>query len=256
MDFAAPLISLDLTLVEADPFQLMLRAGNKTVSYTGPQNAVLSKNSECVYAVNIKQPVRFNHILAPTGGCLPKEDSRNDTLHFAVDSCVRTTKFDEHNFIQIKPYDKEYQLYCPGSIITVEGIQRPCPNHVFSLPMSTNFSINELRFTGSRISLAHQETLDPLFTVKTNWHLQPSINWTSLMIDTSHDEFHELHMPMVYHITSNYWSTFGCIIFICVLVMIIVCMCARRKKHPKAISVFARPIEMAPMSKMIEMSPS
>jgi len=210
----------------------------------------LSEKDQCVYAVNVQQPVKYDLILAPARGCRPKVGS-NDTRHFSLDSCQKTTPMDEHNFIQIKPYNGQYHIYCPESDLTVEGIREKCPNEVIIFPMRTNFSINHMEFTGSRISLAHQETLDPVFMVKANWHLKPKVNWTSLMMDiNATDDFHEFHMPDL-HQANNYWSTIGCVVAIIILVIVIACM-ARKRNEPMKFSVVARPAN----SNVLELQPT
>jgi hypothetical protein len=244
MEFAAPLISMDLTLVEADAFDLMLRKKDQTctVKYNGPKNAILSESDHCVYAINVKQPVKYDLILAPARGCMPKVGESNDTRHFSIDSCQKRIPMDEHNFIQIKPYNGEYHVYCPESQLTVEGIQEVCPNKVISFPLRSNFSINHMEFTGSRISLAHQETLDPVFMVKANWHLKPKVNWTSLMADLNEkDDFQEYQMSE-FHKVTNYWSTLGCTIAIILLIVVIVYL-SRKKNQPVRISVVAQPAQ-------------
>ena len=244
LEFAATIISTDLTLVEADAFDLMVRKGNKTctVRYTGPKNVILSESAQCVYAINAKPSFKSDLILATSRGCMSKLDKSNDTKHFSVDHCDRSYPNDELNFIQTKPYNEQYSVYCPESNLTVDGQRRKCPTDVLVLPMKSNFTINDLEFSGSRLTIVQQETLDPVFTLKTNWHLQPGVNWTSLMIDMNHtEEFHELYMPEYrYHDVTNYWSTIGCVAVIVMLVIILFCL-IKKKNKPLQVSVLARP---------------
>ena len=242
LEFAAPAISNDLTLVEADPFNLMLRKGDKTctIKYTGPQNAILSEKNQCVYAVNVKHPVKYDLILAPSRGCMPRVQKSTEMQHFAVDHCRKSYAMDEHNFIQIKPYDGQYYVYCPESNLTVEGHHEKCPNSIIVFPTRSNFSINELEFSASKISVVHQETLDPVFTLKTNWHLQPLVNWTSLMIDVNGTaDFEDIHVPE-FHYVRNYSSTIGSFGVIIILCTIVFCLMNRKGQRVK-VSVVAKP---------------
>ena len=63
---------------------------------------------------------------------------------------------------------------------SIEGRQEPCPEDVFTLPITASFQINEYEFEGSSMSLVHDEGIDVMFTVRTNWHLCPFVNWTHL----------------------------------------------------------------------------
>ncbi|CAG7827867.1 unnamed protein product, partial [Allacma fusca] len=130
--------------------------------------------------VNVKTPTTHDLIISPSRGCKPTASFSKEARYFAVSHCVKSQDLDEYDFIQIKPHHGLYYIYCPQSNFTIEGREEVCPNDVFTIPLSANFKINDLEFEGSRINLFHQEVVDPMFTVRTNWHLQPSINWTSL----------------------------------------------------------------------------
>ena len=58
MNFIAPMVSNKLTSVEADPFKMYMRKGNKTctVEYSRPTSAILSESENCLYVLNVKQP--------------------------------------------------------------------------------------------------------------------------------------------------------------------------------------------------------
>jgi len=112
--------------------------------------------------------------------------------------------------------------------------------------MSANFTINDLEFAGNRISLVRQEPLDQVFTVKANWHLKPSLNWSSLMLDmNATEDFHELHMSE-FHFKQDYWAMAGFIgstSVILILIIVIVCLCCCKKKNkPITVSVHAKPL--------------
>jgi hypothetical protein len=57
----------------------------------------------------------------------------------------------------------------------------PCPEDVFVLPVTATFKIKDEMFEGSQIHLDHVERMDPLFTMRANWHLQPNVNLSYLM---------------------------------------------------------------------------
>ena len=164
IEFANNVISDDLTLVEADPFDLMLKTGNKTcrVKYTGPRNAILSESSQCVYALNVNMPSKFGLLVAPSKGCMARTEKTTDSKYFSVAHCERSYPFDEHDFMDVKSYNGEYHVYCQGSNLTVDGHKRKCPGDVFSLPAKTNFAIHDMEFSGSRITIVHNEVQDPL----------------------------------------------------------------------------------------------
>jgi hypothetical protein len=58
-----------------------------------------------------------------------------------------------------------------------------CPDDVFVLPITASFKINDNVYEGTQVHLDHVEQVDPLFTMRANWHLQPKVNLSHLMQD-------------------------------------------------------------------------
>ncbi|XP_035713879.1 uncharacterized protein LOC118438167 [Folsomia candida] len=246
VDFTATEINKDLQLIEADSFDLKVERKNETcvLKYKGPHNAILSTKDDCVYSINVKEPTTPDLIVSPTRGCTPTAKTKNSN-HFDIDHCYDKNLAEPWDFVQIKLHHGQYHIYCPGSNITIERKLQQCPASVFILPMNANFKINDIEFSGTESSLVHQEVVDPLFTMKANWHLQPSFNWTSLMINGSTDEGGSIH----YH-TSNEpaWSTMEWILTLCILIIVAqatLCVFLFLKSRPNVISVRANPVETA-----------
>jgi len=57
MHFITPVVNETLKLVEADAFTLIHQNSNETclIKYTGPSNAILSRDQDCVYSVNVQK---------------------------------------------------------------------------------------------------------------------------------------------------------------------------------------------------------
>ncbi|CAG7733176.1 unnamed protein product, partial [Allacma fusca] len=211
LEFAVPVISEELILVEADSFQLRKVVGNQTctIRYKGAQNALISDKEHCTYSINVKTPVKQNLILAPTSGCIKQANEQLN--HFSVSHCETTSQELTESFIQVKPLGNQYYVYCPGSNITLEGVPGSCPEDVFIIPMKSNFKINNIIFNGSRITIFHQETLDHALSMKVNLQIQPNFNWTSLVQDLNFTDpgFKPLSDIKI-HAIHNYWSTGSC----------------------------------------------
>ena len=194
LDFDVPIINRTLKLVEADPFNLMHRVKNKTctIKYTGPQNMIVSAESGCAFSMNVKQQATHDLILSPVQGCMTEMEKTKETKHFDIERCMDTHPHDELHYIQIKPYHGSHHIYCPGNTLMVEEKPLECPNDVFLLPMSASFKINNMLYNGSQVYLEHKEQIDPLFAMKANWNLQPTLNLTDLknhpLLPTSDDK--------------------------------------------------------------------
>jgi len=222
LTFDVPKIDADLQLVEADPFKLMLQTENKTcqVKYIGPQNAIVSNKEGCTYAVNLKSQATHDLILSPSSGCEPGSHDTNNR-HFGIERCDPRREHDERGFIQIKPHHGSNLIYCPKSFITFDGKTAPCPEDVFILPIVASFKINNVEFQGSQVHLDHVQTVDPLFTTRTNWHLQPRANFTALRQDplVLPEMTQDLASDLIWHPMT--WTTISCLLIILILVCVV-----------------------------------
>jgi len=214
MTFLLPVINPNLKLVEADPFVLMHRTRNQTctIKYTGPRHAIASMKDDCVFASNQRNIQRDDIILAPESGCSGSSALSSTSKFFTVDRCDPTHPHDERDFVQIKAFAGTNYVYCSGSEITVDGRPQPCPDAVFTLPQSVSFKVNDYSYKGAMMDLTHEEQLNPLFTLRTNWHLQPILNMTSLLtlkgLLDQDEKLEKAAQPSTGHRdywTSNYW---------------------------------------------------
>ncbi|OXA44959.1 Copia protein [Folsomia candida] len=183
MQFDSPVINHKLKILEADPFDIMMKPdANHTckVKYIGPTNIIVSDEGHCVYHTGMKKHAERNMILSPTGDCENNLDHAQENQLFRPDRCDASQERDEVNFIQVKQQEGMNHIYCQGNKLTIEGKTQPCPDGVFVLPAALTFKINNNMYTASQLNLDQEEKYDPLFTAKANWHLQPRVNLSSL----------------------------------------------------------------------------
>jgi hypothetical protein len=89
MEFTVPMINKNLTIVNADPFFLMVKENNQTckIVYHGPENALISADEDCVHAVDMGKETR-GRILFPHSQKCQKHDFLSDEKHwFGIRSC-------------------------------------------------------------------------------------------------------------------------------------------------------------------------
>ncbi len=248
LDFTLPSVNTSLAFVEVDPFTLMKRKGNKTckVKYVGPQNVILSMDRQCVYGVNIKHSLKEDLIVSPATGCKPQTSLPEQEKYFVTDDCVDRQPFDEWDFVQVKEHDNLYHIYCPESEITIDGKTQQCPSFVFTLPNNAKFNINGVNFSGTKIVVEKTEDWDQLLTLKTNWHLQPTVNWTELLDDQDHEiQANTLFKQDLRESTTySYWTFVVVCIVGAVIVMTITAAVLHKCKPKDHITVYAEPHEM------------
>jgi hypothetical protein len=167
--------------------------------------------------------------------------------HFGIDTCEAEYPNDELNFIQIMPFHGSNHIYCPGNQFEIDGRVQKCPESVFLLPMSASFRINDLQYSGSQAVLEHHEMIDPLFTMRANWHLQPSLNLSELRTHPLLNTATTVTVPTS-TVDMNHpmtWTTMGMTLLVLLLVIalvIAVCRYETKRQQPVKFSVVARQI--------------
>jgi len=241
LDFTTSLVNRALIVLEADPFELMLKKTETQetcrITYNGPKNAILSLNESCIYTLNIKRPVVQELILSPSRGCKPADSFPEDTSYFTVHTCQSSHEKDEYDFVQVKLTKQGYNVYCPYSSLTIAGRKQPCPFSVFLLPLTSDFSINEHEFVGSRVDIHHEEVHDPDFTLKVNWHIRPTFNWSIFEVPKQEDPVIASHHETLHHYSFGFIA--GCLLIIFILIAALVYFV--RRKAPMEITVTAQP---------------
>jgi len=99
LQFTVPIVNQTLKLVEADPFRILHQTENSncSVEYSGPRNAIMSTNKNCVYSVNLDF---HDIILSPPSKCQPViEEERSKYFHVA--RCYPKRENDALEFVQV-----------------------------------------------------------------------------------------------------------------------------------------------------------
>ncbi|OXA45286.1 hypothetical protein Fcan01_19895 [Folsomia candida] len=196
LEFAVPIVNTNLTMLQADAFFLMVKEKGRTctATYHGPRHAIISLGEDCIYSVALGQ----KDMLVPSASCISQSRHFNDV--YKMTKCMESKEGDESDFIQVKTYNNMFHIYCPG-LEFMYGSQRnvKCPNHVFKLPLTGTFTLNNITYKGQAINLVYNEKEDPLMMEKLAWHLTPSVKWDEL------NRTMELLTPL----DENHWYRFN-----------------------------------------------
>jgi hypothetical protein len=183
MKFLVPEVDTNLTLVSADDFTLLVRQQEQTcrLSYTGPTNALLSIREDCIYDTGLGARYRGQIFLTAQQKCKTKAIFTDVSDHFSLSSCRNRTNDDAADFVQVKAFNGKYYIYCPDQQFVLGNNRKAnCPNHVFTLPISSTFTINNVTYFGKSLDIVFHEVEDPQFIDKVEWHLTPHLKWDTL----------------------------------------------------------------------------
>jgi len=101
-----------------------------------------------------------------------------------VDWCQKEEPNDHLAFVQIKHVEGLTLIYCPLSVIEIQGKKRVCPNLPFLVPDKTSFKLNGVEFVMTTTHLAVKGSFANM--MKANWDLSPKVNFTALRESSLH----------------------------------------------------------------------
>lgn len=248
--FDTPIVSDTFMLMNADAFQLMKRTKNETctLDYDGPSQAVVSTNEDCIQPLTNQHPTTSEIMVYPMDNCDQEDFHKKRIRSYKVSKCEATTENDHLHFIQTKREGSQIFIYCPYSTIKIGSKEEPCPNHVFSLPLKSEFQINNVKYNTSLVKIKIVDTWAPLHTSRANWYLFDHHELDHLMIPANdtlgiHEvTLHEMK-PIHEYSAHNPYTLVGIILFGLFLVLFLGIKAICKKRGYKKIIVRAVPQE-------------
>jgi hypothetical protein len=186
-------------------------------------NAIISTTEDCVFAVNIR---KSNLILAPSQECKSEAALPDTSKYYALDKCHQRQPHDEWDYVQVKPYHNQNHVYCSGSNITIGKVTARCPDQTFILPETADFQINDHYYRVGEFRLNHQEVIDPLFTLRTNWHLQPKLHMDHILESLDQDDTETFVKEDESQEPSSIWHYVSLVLGGCVIVLMLILIVA------------------------------
>ena len=155
---------------------------------------------DCVLATNLPTPSASRLVFSTFNMCRKSETIHQDEQLFEVSECKPTSSLDHLDYVQVKPYDRKYHVYCLDSLFALGNReQTKCPDEVFTVPMTSTFTINDMKYVGAVIDLVLEESLDPIFMEATKIHLTPKVNLTQLAQQIDERRYHRDITHKVYN---------------------------------------------------------
>ncbi|CAG7823372.1 unnamed protein product [Allacma fusca] len=182
LQFAVPK-KTNLTVLEADPFTLLLKDKGQTchLEYIGPKNALLSPQEDCIHAMDMTKEPSNGLFVTRSRKCVNHTLPQGQENLFRIERCRKSEPEDEKEFVQIKTHNNKFYVYCPGRVYTRgDKTVVKCPNKVFTLPLTHTFTIDDITYRGDILNLIYKEKNEPLLHEKIDWHLTPEDNWDEL----------------------------------------------------------------------------
>ena len=193
------IVDSTIKVMRSDPFKVFtLNKSNKTVCtsvYRGPKHFLFDTKIDCLTAINRDLSEDYIILNPHDKDCFKefaKEDKYRTYRTYWEDLPCRPlseVNFDE--FIQIKSYGDSNYLYCSSHNISVYNEkERPCPQHVFSLPYDTPFKIGTQTYNFISIKSKSKVSFSLEHSQKLNYKLMPDFH--EYRFDKTEQELKEL----------------------------------------------------------------
>jgi len=188
--------------------------------------ATISVKEDCVYETRKERP--RNHLeLTILSSCRNSSFTSLEN-YYAIDKCKKSVPEDEKEFVQVKFFKNEYNIYCAGSFCTIGNRQVVCPDNVFTLPLSMSFTLNDVKYSGDILKIIYKEPDDPFLKEHTDWHLNPKINWSNISNKIGEDWTNnkdrirkELLNLKEFEFKSNGWTSLEIVLLIILIAVLI-----------------------------------
>lgn len=157
----------------ADPFKLW-RYINVThmcsLNYVGPELCILDKVSGCITPLREKTN-SLNLVLLPDSKyCSDSGPYDRSIEYWKQESCRKRSYIKLDELVQIKPTTESNLIYCFNQNITVFNQTIPCPSFPFSLPTTTSFLIQGMKYAVEQIRIFHESEIVGFYSQQVNHH--------------------------------------------------------------------------------------
>ena len=151
LTYRIPVTDPDAVLMTADPFTLVTYPDDQThacrFTYDGPMHVVYTPSTSCVYPLFGTHDLTGLIVYFPShDSCTPLPDA-GFSKFFTSKGCKEWRHMHTNAEItQIKTTRESNFVYCYGSSISYDHLHLSCPDYVFKLPITSNFTSGSVRY--------------------------------------------------------------------------------------------------------------
>lgn len=231
-----PVVNKDFVAVEAFSFDTMIYHGDLVCKkkYVGPKRLIMSRKGKCIlrssYSGEDEDSYGFINIQTDYR-CL--RDFEPQSL-FNVTECRNNSNDDYLKHVQVKYLNNNFYVYCPQSVITLNGIMKNCSDSIMVIPYMQTFIINNVTYSITQNDVVIEEKYDIDLPLIAGHSLSTvdTYNFSSYMFNSTKEITPVTLNQFLYHPAVIYGGSgiVGCI-FICLIGFGIWKLCFKREKH-------------------------
>lgn len=153
LEIALLRFSDDVEILQADPFFYWSQVNEELCKfvYKGPEYVIYNKSSNCIGSV-MKEDITDNILLGT--GCKTRKSVLGTKQH-EPEICLKLDP--EEPLVpksQVKRNGNMIYINCQGRYITINKEKQTCPNHVFSLQRTQEWSLDDYSWTYERTNVS------------------------------------------------------------------------------------------------------
>ena len=208
--------SKNIKILRSDSFILYNTTGNQNCHtlYTGPDYLLLDIQTKCLIAIPNSVKTKLISLSHDRLNC---SKSSFHSYNWTQTICSIENQF---KFLQLKFGQKYNYLYCYYSNITINNRSFECPKFPFKLKKSSNFTINQFKYTNQLIY--SQFNLNYNFSDNTNKFLNHVRSDLKLDLDKYYDEINQIRLKDFDVLHENSYLSLWIVMSACITLVLIV----------------------------------
>jgi hypothetical protein len=245
-------------ILKADPFRLITNTSDTHIcfgSYGGPSAVIYDEKLDCVTPIRGDADSQDNMILSPAIEYCTEAVPINESMNYwSRTECIPRQMIRDDDIIQIKSSDQYNYIYCHTLKISVFNRTMDCPDYTFAIPYFASFTIGKLTYRADSLQLTHSLKVAPVTTSRVNFHLLPTLSFSSLHSDitklqmgTTQETHHHYFYPLN---KAHSWLIIGFSVFGILSIMIYFRVTKRRvRSQSNPLSTFPSGSETVRLTK-------
>lgn len=245
INFSMRNISRNIVMIESDPFIIYARQNNGTtlcpVVYSGPKRLLYNNQNQCILNVPISFSTSTQYmIISELTGCKYVWNNHSTVRYWQSGICEDEENHVDSVLTQIKSYGSENFIYCDTQMIRIQDRILNCPNYIFALSNTIEFSVGSLNYISNIIAFNTSVQYNDRLNKNINFHLMPNLNnfnFTRMSVKTR-DKLHEIDIDFEERSFLQYEKDYLLIILFGIMIVSIMAKCIillRNRKQKKMI---------------------
>ena len=246
LHYQIPIEKNDSFIYEAFPFPMQRNITDSQTNvtetcltrYIGPKYVMVTP--KCIHVLSAPLNVigKFTFIYDDALLCVNTSSNHDEYWTLDKSSCVDYKQADQFPAITLTDTTGSH-IYCPGKKILLTSHSYDCPNHVFKLPVSQKFTVDNFHYSPHIFSIKNDNfSLD--YHLKITSHVYPNVHTDPLLADLKSVEEEIKNEPSFEFEDKFYHPTVITVVLLVILILLLLGLLIYRRSKPRTLVIHKR----------------